>query len=199
MGKSSSRVSKKTVAPVLSAGMEYKGDAVIQRYQEKIGARIVLADMENKLGEYSSSNNTVRIAVSQIGKAGERDTVLHELAHAKDLSNIKADLSQIKGKMSYAQMQKVAIKGRYSSTPEFAKLYKKEGARIILERANRFSDTKFKNFEELKARVPRNYLSYMKTEKEVFADGYSQFITNAKAFKQYAPQTYNYFQIIKRL
>ena len=43
------------------------------------------------------------------------------------------------------------------------------------------------------------FRNYVKSSEEVFAEGWGQYLLNAKEFKSYAPEFFNYFEEINNL
>lgn len=190
MAKSSSRVNTsklkdkyhkafRGVKPkILKVYGETELSPVLQRLASRTNTKIVDASIAGAEGAYDPRKNTIYVEKATVDK---ELTIIHELGHAKDFEK--------------------SMRPRKSWKSTFTSLPQSEKNKIIVSRYNRYVDPedRVKTIAQVSKRVDKEYFAYMKSSKEVFADGYAQFIKNAKSIRSTSPTIYNYFQSIKTI
>lgn len=192
MGKSSSRIDTKAIRsrltgtfPTAEGRVDVKKvygpvelDDTLRRIAARTNTPVKYATFNHKgvQGGYDSKSNTVYLAK---GTVDARTTLLHEFGHAKDYEGGPAT--------------------QKSWQTTFQSLPARERNRVIVNRFNRYVDPsdRVKTISQVKRRLTDSYFKYMSSREEVFADGYSQFITNAKSVRSLSPKMYAHYQSIR--
>lgn len=174
---------------------------------------VVVADTKSKnqrrLGYYMDTRTSITINKSAAAKDRDLDqTFYHELGHAVDYQAFANRLTNQPEWIKLSHDEKRAIaeyrleKGLLKTIEKYS-VTDEERAQIITGKQIR-RDVTFtrKDGREAKGYVNlapgRAYMAYVRSNKEVFADGYGQFITDPKAFKKRAPEVYGYFKELEK-
>jgi hypothetical protein len=171
-GKGSSRITK-VLGPA-------ELDPTIQRLADRTGTKIINAEFADPLrqGAYYPKENAIYIRENP---TNGRVTLIHELGHAKDFEGTES------ARKSWREA--------FKSTPQV------ERNRVVVDRFNRMvtKSDQVSTIAQVKRRLTDGYYKYISGEKEVFADGYGQFITNAKGMRDISPSLYKYFQSVRTI
>lgn len=194
MGKSSSRIDTKAIRkrltgtfPTADGRVNVKKvygpvelDGTLKRIAARTNTPVMYATFNEKgvQGGYDSKTNTVYLAK---GVIDPRTTLLHEFGHAKDYEGGPAT--------------------QKSWQTTFQTLPAKERNRVVVNRFNRYvhPSDRVKTISQVKRRLSDSYFKYMTGREEIFADGYSQFITNAKSVRSASPKMYAHYQSIRTI
>lgn len=174
--------------------ISYEGQAInipINRYEAdfitgnklkfQVGPSNVLK--RDTLGCYVNAQN--KIYLKDPLAPGADHTVLHEVAHAIDY-------------------QKLGKSQKLSSSTEYLAAKVKDEREIAISRLMSYSEKKYQITREMAEAfydkgvykgkmMSASYMRYVKSSKEILADGYAQYRLNPAAFEQYAPNLFKYF------
>lgn len=126
------------------------------------------------LGHYDRNNN--ELYLKNLTGSTVESTFFHELGHVLD-----------------------PALHRESRGPGFYQALSADSKQVVIERMVRTGVKRddaaifYSNGVVDNRKFPRSYISYLRSESEVFADAYSQFRTNPDRFKEYAPELFKYF------
>lgn len=145
---------------------------------------------------YNGNSPMIEMDMAAIDKAqtDPNATFYHELGHAID--SYQESTQNPNGSLRYA--------GKMSNSAAFFHAVKDEKTSIVAERISRlpassaFSPSTLQAIAsgKIESAGGKAYLSYVKSNTEMFADSYGQYRTTPARFQQVAPKTYQYMSTV---
>lgn len=167
----------------------------------------VIDNKGRRYGAYSADQNIVifnkKTSKDKTQKQQEH-TFRHEVGHFIDYRYNEPQAIKM-GNNEYSKFIKRF--DTLSNTLEFSKVIKEDGRQVILNRISTygFKDLTEKDISDLyfgftiekngaRYKLPASHIKYLRSEKEIFADGYAQYRLNPEKVQKTMPELYNYFK-----